>query len=76
MHRAGGVGARTQNADLLLRVTVKSAEMRDLAWLPGERDDVPALMQGFDVFALPSQAEGVSNTLLEAMSTGLPIACV
>ena len=44
-----------------------------LAWLPGERADVPRLMQGFDVFVLPSLAEGISNTILEAMATGLPI---
>lgn len=44
-----------------------------LAWLPGERDDVARLMQGFDVFVLPSLAEGISNTILEAMATGLPI---
>jgi len=44
-----------------------------LAWLPGERRDVPALMQSFDVFALPSLGEGISNTILEAMATGLPV---
>jgi sugar transferase (PEP-CTERM/EpsH1 system associated) len=44
-----------------------------LAWLPGERDDVARLMQAFDVFVLPSLAEGISNTILEAMATGLPI---
>jgi len=30
-------------------------------------------MRGFDAFALPSIAEGISNTTLEAMATGLPI---
>src|SRR5215510_8029310 len=45
----------------------------DLAWLPGERADVARLLQGFDVFVLPSLAEGISNTILEAMATGLPI---
>jgi sugar transferase (PEP-CTERM/EpsH1 system associated) len=44
-----------------------------LAWLPGERDDVPELMRGFDVFVLPSLGEGISNTILEAMATGLPV---
>jgi sugar transferase (PEP-CTERM/EpsH1 system associated) len=46
---------------------------RDLAWLPGERSDVPALMQGMDLFVLPSLAEGISNTVLEAMACGLPV---
>jgi len=30
-------------------------------------------MRTFDVFALPSLGEGVSNTILEAMATGLPV---
>lgn len=40
------------------------------AWLPGDRSDVAALLPQFDIFALPSQAEGISNTLLEAMACG------
>lgn len=40
------------------------------AWLPGDRTDVAALLPQFDIFALPSQAEGISNTLLEAMACG------
>ncbi len=43
------------------------------AWLPGERDDVPELMRTMDLFVLPSLGEGISNTILEAMSSGLPI---
>ena len=49
------------------------ARMSDLAWLPGERDDVPELMRAMDVFVLPSLAEGISNTILEAMACGLPV---
>ena len=44
-----------------------------LAWLPGTRSDIPQLMRTMDVFALPSLAEGMSNTILEAMATGLPV---
>lgn len=42
-------------------------------WMPGNRSDVAELMQCFDVFILPSLAEGISNTILEAMSTGLAV---
>jgi sugar transferase (PEP-CTERM/EpsH1 system associated) len=44
-------------------------------WLPGDRSDVADLLPQFDIFALPSQAEGISNTLLEAMACGcVPVA--
>jgi sugar transferase (PEP-CTERM/EpsH1 system associated) len=46
---------------------------RNLAWLPGARHDIPAVLRGLDVFALPSFGEGVSNTILEAMAAGLPV---
>ncbi|MBU2570669.1 MAG: TIGR03088 family PEP-CTERM/XrtA system glycosyltransferase [Gammaproteobacteria bacterium] len=48
-------------------------DLLDQAWLPGERSDVAELMRGFDIFVLPSQAEGISNTILEAMASGLPV---
>jgi sugar transferase (PEP-CTERM/EpsH1 system associated) len=44
-----------------------------LSWVPGERADVPEVMRGLDAFVLPSRAEGISNTILEAMATALPI---
>lgn len=49
------------------------AGLAELAWLPGERNDVPEVLRGLDCFVLPSLAEGVSNTILEAMSSGLPV---
>lgn len=42
-------------------------------WLPGARDDIPDILRAMQLFALPSQAEGISNTLLEAMASGLPV---
>lgn len=52
---------------------LERAGVRQLAWLPGSRNDVAQLLRGFDVFALPSLAEGISNTILEAMASGLPV---
>jgi len=52
---------------------LREAGVLDLAWLPGERNDVPDILRGLDVFVLPSQAEGISNAILEAMATGLPV---
>jgi sugar transferase (PEP-CTERM/EpsH1 system associated) len=43
------------------------------AWLPGARADIPQLLRAMDLFVLPSLAEGSSNTILEAMATGLPV---
>lgn len=56
-----------------LETLLDAAGLRHLAWLPGARDDVPELLRAMDVFALPSQAEGISNTILEAMACGLPV---
>ena len=48
-------------------------DARQLAWLAGERADVPDFMRALDCFVLPSLAEGISNTILEAMASGLPV---
>jgi len=55
------------------RALLTKARIADLAWLPGERNDVPDILRGLDCFVLPSLAEGISNTILEAMATGLPV---
>jgi len=50
-----------------------AAGVAHLTWLPGERSDVADIMRGLHVFVLPSLAEGISNTILEAMASGLPV---
>lgn len=39
----------------------------------GATDRIADLLRCFDVFVLPSLNEGISNTLLEAMASGLPV---
>ena len=52
---------------------LKQAGVLDRVWFAGDRADVPEIMRGLDCFVLPSLAEGVSNTILEAMASGLPV---
>lgn len=56
-----------------VRTLLERAGAAASAWLPGERGDVQEIMRGLDCFVLPSLAEGVSNTILEAMASGLPV---
>ena len=39
----------------------------------GTRADIPAVLAAADVFALPSQFEGLPMSVIEAMLTGLPV---
>jgi sugar transferase (PEP-CTERM/EpsH1 system associated) len=64
-----GDGALKADAERMLQ----DAGLAHDAWLPGSRDDVASLLRELDVFALGSAREGISNTVLEAMATGLPV---
>lgn len=64
-----GEGPLRAEAQQILR----DAACEELAWLPGERGQIERWMPGLDLFVLPSRAEGISNTILEAMACGLPV---
>jgi len=65
------VGGGPMHADV--QQAVAAAGIADLTWLPGGRDDVPTLTRHMDIFVLPSLNEGISNTILEAMASGVPV---
>lgn len=56
-----------------LEQQVAATGLANQIWFAGDRADVPALMSKMQVFVLPSLAEGISNTFLEAMASGLPV---
>jgi sugar transferase (PEP-CTERM/EpsH1 system associated) len=56
-----------------LRSLGDSLAISENLWLPGKAENVPDILRSFDIFVLPSLAEGISNTILEAMAVGLPV---
>lgn len=57
-----------------LREKAREMGLENKVIFAGVRDDVPALLAHFDVFALPSLTEGLPISVLEAMAVGVPVA--
>jgi len=57
----------------LLEALVAKKAMREYVIFFGARNDIPDLLAELDIFVLPSRGEGISNTILEAMASGLPV---
>jgi glycosyltransferase involved in cell wall biosynthesis len=55
-----------------LRRQVDELDLSDAVTFLGRRDDVEAILPGFDVFVLSSRYEGLPIALLEAMAAGVP----
>jgi glycosyltransferase involved in cell wall biosynthesis len=55
-----------------LREQARALGVADRVHLPGWRDDLSAVHDATDVFALPSRWEGLPYALLEALAAGLP----
>jgi glycosyltransferase involved in cell wall biosynthesis len=55
-----------------LQAHARTAGVGGRVHFAGARDDVVTYLHGADAFVLPSEAEGMSNALVEAMACGLP----
>ncbi len=65
-----GDGPQRQNLEKL----VTHLKLENRVRLVGNRDDVETWLNAFDVFVLPSYGEeGVSQSVMQAMATGLPV---
>lgn len=56
-----------------LETLAKKLEVNNVVKFLGKRNDVPEILKLLDIFVLPSLYEGMSNALMEAMASGLPI---
>lgn len=65
------VGDGDERNNLLNQIKNYASE-KNIIFL-GKRSDVPQLLKISDIFVLPTLFEGMSNAIMEAMASGLPI---
>ena len=64
------VGSGSELPELQRRAQ-EAGVFQDCVWQPAT-PDVAGLLRNFDIFALPSRSEALSNSLMEAMACGCP----
>ncbi len=69
--RLAMIGEGTQREQC--RHLLQAAGVEHLTWVPGAIGGVADFLRNLDLFVLPSLAEGISNTILEAMASGVPV---
>lgn len=64
-------GAGPEHPALLAKVV--ELELGGRVFVPGQREDIPALQSAADLFVMPSLWEGLPLAILEAMLAGTPV---
>jgi len=65
------VGDGTERKNL--EQQIKNYQSKNNILFLGRRTDIPQLLKISDIFVLPTMFEGMSNAILEAMASGLPV---
>jgi glycosyltransferase involved in cell wall biosynthesis len=68
-----GSSTTRYNYDLLLRNRVAELQLEDYVTFAGQRDDMPTIFAGADVFCLPTEDEAFGLVFLEAMIAAVPV---
>jgi glycosyltransferase involved in cell wall biosynthesis len=66
-------GSDRAGHELVLRRMILEFGLQERITLLGHRDDVPDILAAADIHAMPSHEEGLPNSIIEAMASGLPI---
>ncbi|MFM2149066.1 MAG: hypothetical protein RLZZ187_1372 [Pseudomonadota bacterium] len=66
-------GSDRAGHELVLRRMIAELGLEDRVALLGHRDDVPEILAAADIHVMPSHEEGLPNSIIEAMASGLPI---
>jgi glycosyltransferase involved in cell wall biosynthesis len=69
----GGGGSGSQRKIDILKQRAESLGISQYIYFTGRRSDIPDILSLMDVFILPSLAEGLGRSLLEAMAAGRPV---
>jgi glycosyltransferase involved in cell wall biosynthesis len=62
-----------ENSEEEVRHLIDGCNLQGRVILTGYQEDIPRILHMFDVFCLPSFSEGLPVSILEAMSSGVPV---
>lgn len=68
-----GNGNRYINSETQLKEMASAMGLDERVKFLGQRSDIPDLLDASDIFVLPSKAEGMPISIMEAMAKGLPV---